>query len=226
MMSDKTRTDEHPSYGMAGFYRSQGGNFNLFGSSLQHNNTIHLTVAQGVRYYDLHQDWYHGKGELLTIRFSPTQFAELLTTMNVGSGVPCTIERINGRTVEACPRECNKRTEIQDDFKDDIQRIRKRLADISSKCDKLLSDAKPTKAAREELKSEIALLRQAVESNLPFVLSQFTKAADGIVSQAKGEIDAAFTGAIHRMGVKALHESIGSEQLTVPALEYNPAESA
>lgn len=222
-MSLEDRTvDSHPSYGMAGFFRSQGGNFNLFGSSIRHNNTISLQVSRGERHRDLSHDWYHDRDRLIEVRFSQTQFAELLTTMNCGSGVPCTLEFVQGEGVMPPIEDVtNKKEEIRNEFNATAKEIGKRLDGIKEQCDAVLANPKPSKAQRDGLKENIRMLIQEVVSNLPFVAKAFDEMTDKVVAQAKGEIDAAFTGAIHRLGMKALHEAIGSDHLEVPALEYH-----
>lgn len=40
-------TYHHPSFGMLSFSRVHGGHSNLFGSSIQHRNTIHMVLKEG-----------------------------------------------------------------------------------------------------------------------------------------------------------------------------------
>ena len=37
---------KHPSFGMLSFSRTHGGHSNLFGSSIQHNDTIHMVLKE------------------------------------------------------------------------------------------------------------------------------------------------------------------------------------
>ena len=92
--------ESHPAWGMVEFSRVEhGGPCRLFGSSLtNHGTTIILRVWEASRKHDCGQDWYHGsiRKELIAVEMSAAQFAGLLTTMNVGNGVPCTIRHVQG----------------------------------------------------------------------------------------------------------------------------------
>lgn len=218
MNDEDAKITTHESYGMAGFYRTQGGHYNLFGSAINHNNTISLVVSRGEHIRRLNTDWYHAKEQLIEVRFSQTQFAELLTTMNCGNGVPCTLEYVYGKQMPPCP-EVNKKREIQNEFRDRMKELGARLSKITASADALAANSKPTKADRESLRKEIGRLVTEITSNLPFVAECFAETVEETVTQAKGEIDAAFTNAVHRMGMEALHQSIGADRITVPALE-------
>ena len=84
----------HPSYGMMCFSRITGGDPHLFGTSIKHNDKISLVLRTAEYDRSLNQNWYYGKKELFEVEMSYTQFVELITHMNMGSGVPVTIKRI------------------------------------------------------------------------------------------------------------------------------------
>ena len=96
-------TYHHPSFGMLSFSRAHGGHSNLFGSSIQHRDTIHMVLKEGTVSRDLNEDWYLGGPEIVEVEMSQSQFAELITSMNMGSGVPCTIKFIKGKDVSLNP---------------------------------------------------------------------------------------------------------------------------
>src|SRR5208337_4240325 len=101
------REDYHdPSYAMVSFSRiSAGGEgLSLFGSSIKHHSAITLSIKQArlSRDTDLSHDWYFAENRfpLIEVTLSPNQFAELLTSMNVGDGVPATLTLYNGQGYE------------------------------------------------------------------------------------------------------------------------------
>lgn len=96
-------TYHHPSFGMLSFSRAHGGHSNLFGSSIQHRDTIHMVLKEGTVSRDLNEDWYFGGPEIVEVEMSQSQFAELITSMNMGSGVPCTIKFIKGHLNRRMP---------------------------------------------------------------------------------------------------------------------------
>jgi hypothetical protein len=106
-MSDDRKEYKHPSYGMIAFNRSMGGRpTRLFGSPLEeHYGTVRVVIGTGTRIHESNMDRYHGslRGEHIEVEMSAAQFAEVLTSMNQGSGIPCTIRYINGKPIEDPP---------------------------------------------------------------------------------------------------------------------------
>lgn len=52
--------ETHPSYGMLQFIRTAGGKTSLFGSSIEHNDTIKMYLRHGDVTRDLNNDWFFG----------------------------------------------------------------------------------------------------------------------------------------------------------------------
>src|SRR5690348_14260776 len=104
-MDDRIRS-EHPSYGVCLAHRVSGGRDVLFGSNIRHSHTVRLTISRASKDWHLHEDWIHQEKELIEVEFSPVQWAELITNMNVCPGAPCTIRFIKGEgEVEPPPDE-------------------------------------------------------------------------------------------------------------------------
>lgn len=86
----------HPSYGMAVFHRFQGGSSKFYGSPIDCRGGIELTISEGrMIQSELSDDNYFAGKTLAQIRMTEHQFAQLITQMNMGSGVPVTIAYIN-----------------------------------------------------------------------------------------------------------------------------------
>lgn len=90
--------EHHESYGLAQFSRIGGKSGKLFGSSIEHQHFIELTISRASRSRQFQHDHYMPDQELISVFMSPTQFAELLTSLNVGTGVPVTIKHIAALT--------------------------------------------------------------------------------------------------------------------------------
>ena len=76
----------HPAYGMLSFSRRSGGKQSLFGSSIEHKDVIAMTLRHGEVTRNLSSDWYHGTEVIAEVEMSYAQFAEAITSMNMGSG--------------------------------------------------------------------------------------------------------------------------------------------
>lgn len=195
---------EHPAYGMIGLTRTMNGRgVNLFGSSLDnHATTMRITIKRAVHKHDLHRDWYFGKEHLIDVEMSSAQFVEMITTPNQGDGVPCTIRHLRGENIPNIPRIATEVVRVKENFTKEMhdvaQTMRERADDIKKLTVKL-----PAKA-REEIRVALDVMVQQLNSNVPFVLEQFDRATDRVVSAAKQEIEAFTTHAIHAAGLEAI----------------------
>jgi ElaB/YqjD/DUF883 family membrane-anchored ribosome-binding protein len=226
MKIDKTghgdeKVFEHPSYCMVQFSRCQGNPGRLFGSPLQeHGSFVTLRVVEAERRHSLSRDWYFGGSKtIVEIYLSPMQFAELLTTMNVSSGVPGTL-RFHGQgpgKIAKPPED----EEIEADvvargFKEDIERIGTELKELQAKAEEILGSKGPVKAEeKKEILNGINKMVRDIVANLPFVLESFQEATERTVKAAKAEVDAFVTTAVMATGLDAL------QQMKVTALDVH-----
>lgn len=191
-MSDDRKEYKHPSYGMISFNRSSNGTSRrLFGSPLEsHYSTVRIAIGSGVRIHEHHADRYHGslRGEYIEVEMSAAQFAEVLVTMNQGSGIPCTIRYIEGRRIEDPPAVETEAKKIKNGFDESLKgytREAKKYADeITQLCETL-----PAKK-RERIRIALGCMTQQMSANVPFVLRQFEEASTRVVTAAKHEINA------------------------------------
>lgn len=206
---------EHESYGMILFSRTMNGrSCQLFGSSLaSHHSTIRMTVQRGVHEHDLHADRFYGKGglPLIEVEMSAAQFAEAITSMNMGSGVPCTLRCVNQKDVEDPPDQLTEAQRVKANFADDVRdmvaEMKKRRVEIEC-----LTDRLPAKS-KQQLKIALDVMVQQLASNVPFVVEQFNEATDRITTSAKHDIEAFAMHALHVAGHEALAAKAAAPQL-------------
>lgn len=210
----KPETYEHPSYGMISFSRSMNSNAGrLFGSSLKsHYATIRMTVQSGYWQHDLHRDNYFARNHLIEVEMSAAQFADAITSLNVGGGTPCTIRFVQGEGRLEDPPDVETEVErvkgrFEGDLKDMIAVMKERRAEIEKLTGKL-----PEKA-RDKLRIELDVMIQQMTSNLPFILEQFDKASSKVVTAAKSEIENFAMHVLHSAGLEALAEGRMPKQL-------------
>lgn len=208
----KREYTSHPSWGMIGFsrmHRSGGAEASkqLFGSRLHdHPTTIRLTVKRAERSHDLGKDWIHGTQELIEVELSAAQFADLLTSLNVGDGVPCTIRWYNGH-VEPMPAEDTEVHRTREYFNNTLGKIGDRLRSLSDKANNMLT-AKGTLTVeqRKAIASDIRMLIQEVEKDIPFCADSFRQVTTKMAAEAKAEVEAFTTTALTRLGFESLKE--------------------
>lgn len=202
----------HPSYGLACFSRINGHSGTMFGSDVTSNEYIELRIEQNATMVHDNVCGRHFyasdkiRNNVVTLKMTNTQFADLITNMNRVDGVPCTIESIGGIKVEQVEENVapNILDEHRKDFKVRLRKIADELRKHREQACKLLSKPSLTKRDREELMSVLNRYIIEVDSNLEFFAKQFYKSADKITQEAKTEIAAAIQGSIIRAGISAL----------------------
>ncbi len=192
----------HPAYGMLGFSRVQGDPGTLFGSEVKHTTSfIQMRVTQATEKWHLSQSWRHGNGKaLIEVNMSHAQFAEAITSLNMGSGVPCTVRWLPGQELPHIADESTVHEQIKADVKDTTKEAVDAIATLRA----AILGAKMTKTQQAELLGLADQAKARLDNSLPFVLDQYAEALDTMKARAATEVDAMLTGAIHRAGLDAL----------------------
>jgi Skp family chaperone for outer membrane proteins len=192
------QTNKHESYGMIQITRGQSSGQHLFGSSIEHHHTINISIMEGEHHRDLNRDWYYGHKAIVEIMLSPTQFADAITS--IGSPSPCTIRyRMDKGGMEKPPFE-SKIRQFNNEFEKDMK-------EIASKCDALIKEAQERKLPKS-IQHQLAMLRQDLASNIPFVNQSFSEQMENTVKEAKGEVEAFISHKVHSLGLEALREQL------------------
>lgn len=219
-MSRNPKHYEHPSYAMIQFTRGMGTRSRrLFGSSLKsHYATIRMTVTQAFWEHDLHEDRYFdaGKKRLIEVEMSAAQFAELITSMNVGSGVPCTLNYFNAKVgvdgfIEEPPDVETEVERVKSNFEADLKGMEATMRERRKEIEKL-ADKLPAKS-KEQLRVALDVMIQQLTSNIPFILEQFNEASERVVTSAKHDIEAFAMHALRAAGLEALASGEAPKQL-------------
>ncbi len=206
---DDSLIKTHPSFVMVGFNRitcSPPG-VKMFGSEIESQSIIRLTVCEAEEQWHLSQTWHHGGKRIIEVDLSPAQFAELLTSMNVGNGV-CGTMRFRERDghVPSALDEDTLPEQIKADIKRDSKEVIEAARHFGKEVEAIVGSSKLTKAEKARLTEIASKLQMTLESNMPFVVDQYVEAMDKVTASAKAEVDAFMTGAATRLGFKSLGE--------------------
>lgn len=202
---------QHPAFGMVRF-SNISGEADLFGSAVKHQHFISLTIMRGSYRHELGRDWYHSRGELIEVYLSASQFAELLTCMNIGSGVPCTIRHIDYVDQGRIPKQESEAKRVEKYMQDKMHMFADRLNGARAKAETILNkDGAITKTERKELLGAISSMFQEMRSNIPFYERSFAEAAEKLTQQAKTEIENFVNAKISQLGVEALKGMSGTD---------------
>lgn len=216
--------ETHESFGLIGFFRSQGSR-RLFGSHIEnHASFITMRVHRAARRHGLSRDWYGTSGgrlPIVEVCMSAAQFSQAITSMNMGEGVPCTIESVEGISMEEVPAEVvAENVKIRDGFEDKISGVVELLAEAHKEMDGIVeSKSTISKSRAREMVAILAKALQEVQLNAPFVVSSFQESAEKVVTSAKAEIEAFTALALRKAGME--HMRLNAPEETKKLKEDN-----
>lgn len=206
-MIDKDDVEfSHPSYGMVGFNRWQGSD-RLFGSAVHTHHGISLTIKRATRQHHLYQDWYHGRGEIVRVEMTEAQFAQLITSMGQGDGVPCTLKWITGEG-QIAPEKTNQSEAelIHARFKAEAKIIADRLKSSSQSVKDIANNSKMSQKDKRAITDAVDAFSNEAQNHMPFLLSQLTESAERIITQVKTEVVAFTERTLKAVGLSHMKE--------------------
>lgn len=218
------KAKKHPSYGLVSFHRVScgGGKEKLFGSSILHHfTTVRLTLHEAELTHDLCYDSIFPSKQIVEVEMSAAQFAELLTTMNQGSGVSCTIRWREGvGQVESPPDDEIEIDRVHESFKANMAERVEWLLERRKELGEILKKKAIGKQDRVEIEQIIEGVIAEFRSSAPFAVDQFSEATEKIVTAAKAEVDSFVTQVIQTTGLEQLRAMKGGEVIDTKALPY------
>lgn len=209
---EKDRTVyEDPAFVTVGFYRQTHGSegTSLFGSDVRHQHTIAMRVseAKSIRDRHLSRDWVHPGNCMLEVVFSPIQFAELLTNMNIGEGIPATLSYHDGQDY-AMPKMETQAQAFKKEIAQDVQSVYAGIQGAYKRAEALLSSPKPlTRPEKDELLGAIEKVDRLFSDHLPFIVDQFSRSLAKMVGEAKADVDAFVERTILKTGIEEIRKN-------------------
>lgn len=205
-MSQEREITKHEAFGQIQFNRGTCRNTKFYGSELPQDHYISLEISTSELERTITDDRYSPRKELIRVRISSSQFAELITSMNMGTGVPCTIERVEGKKVAELPDVENRKEFVHRKFDDRMAEFAVRLKEKQARARELVKKKTLNKEDIRELDFHLQFLTQEIESNIPFFAKCFQETMDEVVFEAKSEIENAILHKVTSLGLNALHE--------------------
>lgn len=181
---------QHPSYGSLSFSRVSGGDPNLFGTSVKHRDKIQLTLRKCEYDRGLHNNWYHPQEELFEVEMSYTQFVELITSMNMYEGVPCTIKHLMGEVMPPVPYyspiDVHKK-----EFEEHVDKAYTQSQELIKTLSAKFAEKKSfNKKDQEEVLNMLHQLSMNIGCNQKYQIDCFNEQMEHTVAESKGEIEA------------------------------------
>lgn len=201
----------HPAFAQIAASRVSGRTA-LYDSDFDHNAYMTIAIRRSELHRSLANDWHFGREELIHVAMSEAQWATFVSSPNMGSGVPCTIQYVAGELVPGLPPPQPRAKQFHRELTDAVAASVEAIAALEKAIDQLgLSKAKMT-AVRDLLH----IARARINSTAPFIAEQFEEHMEKTVERAKAEIHGYMNGALVRNGLT----NIGAEvPLQLPSPE-------
>jgi hypothetical protein len=203
-MKEDVKT-EHESWCLVQANRVSGRSDDLFATSLEHQHTIQIKIARAAQYSGHGSTRYMDREQLIAIEMSPMQWAEFITTMNMGCGVPCTLRRFEGKAVKGQKHE-TETVRIQDQFSQHAKAVGEKMRDLHEDIASRLEKTSLSKKAQGEILEKIYMLTRVFHDYMPFMHDRFVEACESTVSEAKAAVDAFVSHAVLQTGLEYLAE--------------------
>lgn len=221
------KRDKHPSYAMIGVSRCFGGaaageSHRFFGSPLKHHDHfISITVCEAEREHSLSADHYFAGKEILDLKMTASQFADMITSMNIGDGVPCTLIRVMGELKPEPPHEEPFEVErVQAGYEANIKGLVDEAAAMEREVEDILARPTLRKADRKRVKEILGKYKRHLTDSAPFALKQFREASSRVADVAKREVYEYVSAVARETGIGRLKER--ADDLALPEGEKEP----
>ena len=198
------RKSTHPAFAQVNVSRVTGQRF-LYGSDFTHHNYLTLTIKKSEVRRSLSHEWFFGNGDIIEVAMSEAQWATMISTLNVGDGTPCTLTRLDCKSIP----EIEPTHVAADDFKDEVSIKSKEAARlVDATIAKVEAELNLSQKKKKAILAPLVKLRQELGANLPFVVETFGKHMETQVEKAKIEVSSYVQGAISRAGLEALQAPV------------------
>lgn len=196
----------HESFGQIRFARVNGNNTGFYGSELPQDHYISMEVHHSEVDRDLTKDWYYNKGLVLRLRMTSGQFAEMITSLNNGSGIPCTLEYVESKKIEPFSEQESRKEFVHRKFEDRMKMFGDTIRENQKKAQALVKKKTLSKEDMHQLQMHLEWLTGEVERNIPFFAKCFQETMDEVVFEAKTEVENAIQHKINVLGIQALKD--------------------
>jgi len=203
----KEKEFKHESFAMMSFTRVQSNKGEVMhGSNIKHSTFIRMDLKHSSMRRGLNHDWYYGDKLIASVEMSQNQFAELITSMNMGDGIPVTLKRTERDGQMEDPKFQVVTDLHEDEMKDMTSRVAENGDELLEKMKNLFSGSTVKKADRNELIKDLEAVLRDIQANMPYVEDCFRETMDKVVTDAKGTIEAFYQHRVVEAGLEALSD--------------------
>ncbi len=196
----------HESFGQIRIGRTHGKS-RFYGSELEQDNYITMEISNSEVKRSLTSEYFFPTKLLLRLRMSANQFAEAITSLNMGGGVPVTLEFFNGR-IEELPEIESRKEFVHRKFRDRMTSFANTIKANQQSAKEIVKKKTLSKEDIHNLSLQLDFMITEIEKNIPFFIECFQETADEVVKEAKMEVESAIQHKINVLGLQELQNQI------------------
>lgn len=204
-------TYKHPAFATIQVTETSGGSNTLFGSDVDHQYKIRLSIQRAYIKRDLNHDWIHSTSTpMIEVELSHAQFAALTGSIGKGEGVPCTlryapassaildvpyIERLESK-LDTFSRE------VEESAKRQVEALRAQIARMGA----ALESGKLGMKEAREIHRSLEIVSGNLPKNLGYTVTQAQEMLEKAGNDAKTQIEAFADSTARRLGLNHISE--------------------
>lgn len=189
-------TFDHPAFGQISASRVTATlGRTLYGSDFVHRAWVTIRISRSSFDRSLSRDWHHEKDSIVEVDLSEAQWATFVSSLNVGSGVPCTLDRIGRESIPGIVRRVEA-----DHFRDEVSEVVvKAIREVEAAKSEVEASTLPA-TRRRAIAERLRMAAQHLRSNLQFVARSFDEHVEKKTEKAKIEVNAYLTSRLLQVG--------------------------
>lgn len=205
-MFDSKESIKHESFWQILFSRVSWRGHKFYWSELEQDHFISMEVKNSTIYRELTWDRYFPDPvPLISLRMTSSQFAEMITSMNYWTWVPCTIEYVQWKKMEEIPEKEELKSFIHRKFQGRMESFADSIREKQKAAKKLVSKKTLSKEDMRTLQFHLDWLTSEIERNIPFFAKCFQETTNDIVVEAKAEVENAILHKVQALWLEQLH---------------------
>ena len=218
---------EHPSFAVIGAYRVSG-RATLAGSPLRHHGFVNIRIGYAKEHVSHTHSHFMATGQCIAeVSLSEAQWATFVSNMNVGSGVPCTVEYAkDGKTVRHPYIEDESFDQKREaDIRRATAKAQEQLRAAVKALDELLKEKTISKKRLSEVRNMFVRPVDHGPGDMEHLANMLTEHKENLVEAAKAEVASMVTRMniqfpnLARMGIE-FENSGDDEHVTKAQIEY------
>lgn len=160
----------------------------LFGSDVQHQHYVVVTITRCTRKRNLNRDWLHGTEVLLEMAMSQAQWGAFVSSFGQGGGVPATLNRLVG---EARVSQAPPESRFDESHREVGEAGNRALTKVQASYDALAAAFETGgKRAQREALHDLGCQLSNAPKDMEFAAESLTKHVEKVVTTARADIEA------------------------------------